>query len=346
MEIANRAMSEIVGNDTLKARLCEDILNNSLHHAYILEGATGSGRHTLAIMTAAALSCENKEDKSKPIPCLTCPTCKKITEKKSPDVIFQGSEGKASIGVDIARFLKEDVHIVPNDLEHKVYIIEDADKLTPQAQNALLLTLEEPPSFVHFFLLCNNASAFLETIKSRAPILRTEMLSDEQIDEYISANDRRAAQMKLASRDEYNELIKVSGGSIGTALDLLDPVNRNPILEQRHLAERFVSLAINRAPKKEILAYIPIFEKKRHLLTEWLILLANALRDLIFVKKSDNTPLSFYCDINNAIELSDKVSLTFLYSFQTSVLNAIEENKRNANLKLLLTKMLITADLI
>ena len=346
MEIANRAMSEIVGNNALKARLCEDIINNSLHHAYILEGQTGSGRHTLAIMAAAALSCENKGDRTRAIPCLTCPTCRKIIEKKSPDVIFQGSEGKASIGVDIARFLKEDVHIVPNDLEHKVYIIEDADKLTTQAQNALLLTLEEPPSFVHFFLLCNNSSAFLETIKSRAPILRTEILTDAQVDDYISANDRRAAQMKLATREEYNELIKVSGGSIGKALELLDPTNRNPILEQRRLAERFVFLAINRAPKNEILAYLHIFEKKRYLLSEWLILLANALRDLIFVKKSDNVPLNFYCDINKAIELSDKVSLTFLYNFQSSLLNAIDENKRNANLKLLLTKMLITADLI
>ena len=129
MDLANRAMSKIIGNKALKSQLCQEILSGSLHHAYILEGPSGSGKHTIALMAAAALACENKNDVSKPIPCLSCPSCKKILERKSPDVIFQGTEGKATIGVDIARFLKEDVHIIPNDLDHKIYIIEDADKL-------------------------------------------------------------------------------------------------------------------------------------------------------------------------------------------------------------------------
>ena len=200
MDRTKTAMSEIIGNIALKKRLCDDVISNSLSHAYILEGPDGSGRHTIAYMTAAALACEAKDDTSKPLPCLTCPTCKKILEKKSPDIIVKGTEGKASIGVDIARFIKEDVYTLPNDLEHKFYIIEEADKMTHQAQNALLLTLEEPPSFVHFFLLCNNSASLLETIRSRAPTLRTEPVTDQQIDDYISAKDRRAAQLKLTDK--------------------------------------------------------------------------------------------------------------------------------------------------
>ena len=346
MELVDRAMSEIVGNDDLKIRLCRDIESNSLHHAYIVEGPTGSGRHTIALMVAAALSCENKNDRSKHLPCLTCPSCKKILELKSPDVIFKGTEGKATIGVDIARFLKEDVHVVPNDLEHKIYVIEEADKMTPQAQNALLLTLEEPPSFVHFFLLCNNASAFLETIRSRAPIIRTERLTDRQVDEYISSHNRRAAQMKLSDKDEYDELIKVSGGGIGRALELLDRRAWKPIKDQRNLVDSFVCAAINRGAKKEILPFVGAFSSKRDVLADQLLLLSSAVRDLILLKKSDEANLSFYCNIDKAIELSDKVSLTFLFNLQASISNAIDENKRNANVKLMLTKMLLTADLI
>lgn len=346
MNLANRAMSKIIGNEALKSQLCQEILSASLHHAYILEGPSGSGRHTIALMAAAALACENKNNASYPIPCLSCPSCKKILEKKSPDVIFQGTDGKATIGVDIARFLKEDVHIIPNDLDYKIYIIEDADKLTPQAQNALLLTLEDPPSFVHFFLLCNDASSFLETIRSRAPILRTEMLTDKQVDKYISSNSLKAAQMKMTSREEYDNLIKASGGGIGKALELLEAKNWSQIYEQRKNAESFLSLAVSRAQSKEILPFLLLFSKTRVALSDQLVLLSNAIRDLIFVKKSDNVPLLFFCDINKAIELADKVSLTFLYNFQASVSNAIEENKRNANVKLLLTKMLISADLI
>ena len=346
MDISQRAMSEIVGNETLKIRLCQDIVSNSLNHAYIIEGPTGSGRHTVALMAAAALACENKNDISKPIPCLDCPTCKKIIQGKSPDVIFKGTEGKTTIGVDIARFLREDVHFIPNDIDHKIYIIEDADKMTPQAQNAILLTLEEPPSFVHFFLLCNNAASLLETIRSRAPILRTEALTDGQIDEYICKHDRRAAQMKLSDENEYAELLKVSAGGIGRALELLEPKSWKPIREQRKAIDTYVSCAVNRASNSEMLPLLYTFSKKRDILADQLLLLSSAVRDLILIKKSDTAYLTFYCDVDRAIELSDKVSLSFLYNLQIAITNAIEENKRNANVRLLITKMLLCADLI
>ena len=71
------AMPQIVGNHALRQRLCRDILSSSLSHAYILEGADGSGRHTLALMAAAALACEKKQDSTSPLPCGVCPSCKK-----------------------------------------------------------------------------------------------------------------------------------------------------------------------------------------------------------------------------------------------------------------------------
>lgn len=346
MRDINRYMSKIIGNSALKSHLCNDIMTDSLSHAYILEGPTGSGRHTVALMTAAALSCENKNDTSMSLPCCACDTCKKILEGKSPDVIVQGTEDKASIGVDIARFLREDVHTLPNDLEHKVYIIEDADKMTVQAQNALLLTLEEPPSFAHFFLLCNNSASLLETIKSRAPVLRTEPVSDEQIDRYICEHDRRAAQLKISSPEEYREIVRAADGGIGRALELLEPRRWKPVRDMRRLIDSFVFDIITKQNSTKMFIHISAFSTKRDILSEQLLMLLCAVRDLILLKKSDNVKLKFYTSADYAIDLCDRVSLAFLFDLQDAINCAIDENKRNANVKLLLTKMLLSANLI
>ena len=340
------AMPEIVGNDALKQRLCRDILSHSLSHAYILEGTDGSGRHTLALNSAAALACEAKNDANAPLPCGICPSCKKILERKSPDVIFVGSEGKATLGVDAARFIKEDVYTVPNDLDDKIYIIEDADKMTPQAQNAILLTLEEPPSFVHFFLLCNNASSLLETIRSRAPILRTEPIGRDAMAEYICTHDRRAAQLRLSAPKEFEEILTTASGGIGKALELLEPKVWKPIYELRCLVSDFLAAAVGQSGARDILPLLSRFSSKRDILERELSLLLEALRDLILLKKTDDAPLSFFCDRNAAIELCDRTTIAVLYRFHSAVNTALDENKRNANVRLMILKMAITAKLI
>lgn len=341
-----KAMPLIVGNDSLKQRLCGDILSDSLSHAYIIEGPDGSGRHTIALMAAAALACESTKTENAPLPCGTCASCKKILEKKSPDVIILGNDGKSSIGVDIARFIREDVHIIPNDLEHKIYIIENADKMTAQAQNALLLTLEEPPSFVHFFLLCNNADEFLETIRSRAPILRTERIDNDLLGKYICSNDLRAAQLKSSSPKEYEELVLTASGGIGKALELLDPKVWKPIHEMRSTVYDFVSFSVSGRGARHVLPALSKFSIKRDVLNNELLLLSDALRDLILLKKSDYAPLIFYSCRDEAISICDRTTLNFLFGIQQSVSSAIDANKRNANVRLLLLKMAADANLI
>lgn len=336
-------MTEIVGNDALKTRLCRDIVNRTLPHALILEGPRGNGKHTIARMCAAAMACENQKHDAMPIPCLSCPSCRKIIEGKSPDLILVGTEGKTSIGVDAIRFLKEDVHIVPNDLEHKIYVIEDADRMTVQAQNALLLTLEEPPSFVHFFLLCEHAGLLLETIRSRAPVLRTEPLTAEQTDRYLCDHDARARQMKLASPKEYSELLKASGDGIGQALSLLDPKLFTPILEKRSLAVDFLTEAMT---GHDMLPVLLRFSNKRDVVQEQLLCITEALRDLILLKKSETITLSFFVDFNLAIDLCDRVSLVFLYRLMESIQSAIDSCTRNANVRLALMRLVTDAGLM
>lgn len=346
MNSPKRPMTLIVGNDDLKSRLAKDILAETLPHACIIEGPRGTGKHTIARMCAAALACSQKSDMSKPIPCLECPDCKKVLEGKSPDLIFVGLEDKATIGVDTVRFLREDVRVVPNDLDYKIYVIEDADKMTHQAQNALLLTLEEPPEYVRFFLLCENSRLLLETIRSRAPVHRTEPLDISQIDEYLCANDKRAAQMKIASKREYDELLRAAGVGIGCALEYLDPKRFAPILERRRLALDFVSAAIHASGSLSVLSTVFKFPQKRDALRDQLIAVSDAIRDLILLKKSDSAPLVFFANRNEAIELCDRVSLPFLFRLAECVRQAIDDNAKNANVRLALTRLAASAEII
>ena len=180
----NNAMPNVVGNEKLRRRLYDDIIAGSISHAYIISGPRGSGKHTVAMSSIAALACENKGEAGYPLPCCECPSCRKILEKKSPDVYTIEKDG-ASVKIAQIRELQGGVRYLPNELDHKIYIIEDTHTMTEQAQNALLLTLEEPPSYIIFFLLCESEEKLLETVKSRAPILRTEPISNEKIKEYL-----------------------------------------------------------------------------------------------------------------------------------------------------------------
>ena len=140
------AFPDILENRALADRLSREIRSGKLSHAYILSGPEGSGKHMLAVRIATALSGPNRLSDGAPLPCMTCPSCRKILEGNSPDLIYILREGsRATLGVEQIRFLREDVLIAPNDTDVKIYVIEDAETMTPQAQNALLLTLEEPP---------------------------------------------------------------------------------------------------------------------------------------------------------------------------------------------------------
>ncbi len=341
-----RFMEQIIANDSLRYRLCTDILDGRFSHAYIIEGVRGSGKHTLAKLTAAALACEAKGDGSLPLPCMRCQSCRKIMQDISPDVIKVGCDGHATMGVDSIRFLKEDVHIIPNELENKLYIIEDADKMTPQAQNALLLTLEEPPSYAGFILLCENALSLLETIRSRAPILRTEPLSTEQIDEYICRADKRAEQMKKNSPTEYAALLVSAGGGIGGALELLETGALTPILTTRALVKDFISLAIGQTNREAALSLMPRFSQKRDALAAELTLIYTALRDLSAIKKSEGAPLCFYESRQTAVELCEAVSIGKLFKLTDAVIQASDRIARNANVRLTLMSLLSEADMI
>ncbi len=336
-------MPHIVANMPLKTRLCNDVINGKLSHAYIIEGADGSGKELLAQSIAAAVACEHLSDDGYPLPCLECENCRKILNRLSPDVIYvRREDGKAQLGVEASRFIKEDVAIIPNELDVKVYIIEDADKMTVQAQNTLLLTLEEPPRYALFILLCENSGMLLETVRSRAPILRTEPIgAAEMLDHLHRRND--VSDIDRISETELNEIVMASNGSIGKALDLLKPDNRASMLEYRSTVRTFVSTMLGVRSGGARAELIHLLPTKREELQPLLSGFELALRDLLLLKKSESAPLCFYHDRDEALALSDKRSAPFILKIYEGCVNADEALSHNANVKLTVVE-LITCD--
>ncbi len=357
---------KVIGNEGLLSRLAQDIRDGSLSHAYILDGAVGSGRHTIARHICASLACHHRpgrmiaeEDPDQmgffdsllppepiqaskedtPLPCGVCPSCEKVYEGKCPDIRIIGRDGKASIGVDAVRFLRQDVLIPPNDLDTKIYIIEDAETMTVQAQNALLLTLEEPPTYVLFLLLCNGTDALLETIRSRAPVLRTCPVSDDAVRAYLQA------ERKTLPEDELRAVLLRAGGCIGQALTLADAKAVKPLLKRRALTDDFIAGCVTRRADR-ILTAVTQFGGKRDEVVAVLEYANLALRDLILLKTTDRVVLTYYTDEDTAIELAFRVSTPVLLRIRRAVDRALDGLARSANVRLTLTHMCMDAGVI
>ena len=142
-------------------------LPRPLSHAYIITGGNGASRRAFARRMSAAYLCESTS-----APCGTCRHCKKAAADIHPDVFsLTLLEDKREIVVDQARALRTDVFIQPNEAERKVYLIDPADLMNSEAQNALLKVLEDGPAYAAFLLLCANPGQLLSTIRSRCELL-------------------------------------------------------------------------------------------------------------------------------------------------------------------------------
>ena len=216
-------MPQIAANRKLCERISKDIIKNRLSHAYIIEGAPGTGRRTFAKSIAQAIACSNKDNDSFPLPCNICDNCKKISNGLSPDVItVSREEDKATIGVDAARFIKSDINILPNELDYKIYIIEDADRMTVEAQNALLLTLEEPPSYVIFILATTEQHKLPATIISRCQRFEFRRISISELAarlEFIASEEEIELEKKRAINEVKDEVSDLAIGIAGAVIE-------------------------------------------------------------------------------------------------------------------------------
>ena len=202
---------EIRGNTPLVEQLRRSAASGRSSHAYLFLGGAGAGKRLIANTFAKALQCEGEKR-----PCDSCKSCHAFNHGNHPDVIyFQPlKNGKTSTIEDVREQLLETVDLKPFQYEKKIYIIEKADTLNIQSQNALLKTLEEPPAHAVFLLLAERAEAFLPTILSRVVVMKIRPLSAETIADYLMQAGHLA--------EESHILSAYAQGRIGQALELVE----------------------------------------------------------------------------------------------------------------------------
>ena len=172
----------IIGQEQIKAHLQGVLQTGKISHAYIINGEKSSGKEFIARIFAMTLQCE----KGGVEPCNECHSCKQALSKNQPDIIYVSHEKPNTIGVDDIRLqVNNDVGIKPYSSRYKVYIINEAEKMTPQAQNAILKTLEEPPEYAVIILLVSNVNTLLPTILSRCVLLNMKPVRDSQMKNYL-----------------------------------------------------------------------------------------------------------------------------------------------------------------
>ena len=139
-----QGFQKVVGHQEIITHLQNAISMNKVSHAYLFGGESGSGKKMMASLFAMTLQCEKHGVE----PCMECASCKKAQNKNHPDIIYVTHEKPNTISIDeIREQLINDVMIKPYSSPYKIYVIDEAQKLTLQAQNALLKTIEEPPAY-------------------------------------------------------------------------------------------------------------------------------------------------------------------------------------------------------
>ena len=325
-----------LGNDNLRARLAHAIKGQKLPHAMLLEGCSGCGKKKLATLIAAALECEG--DLSS-IPCGECHRCRKILSGLSIDVTVIGKEDRATIGIDKIRALREDMHLTATESKNKIYIIDDAEALTQEAQNALLVSIEEPPPHVYVFLLCTNTDTILPTIKSRVQNVKLQKLSLGQLSEYLLSTSDVAKRLSESDKKNFNAILLASNGTIGQALHLLEPKNTESLMKERSVTDAIVEALTKKTSFSVLYERMYALPQKRQELSVSLASISLALRDLILLKQNEEAMLLYHTDETKAKETADNLGTRYLLALYDCIASAEEECAQNTNISSLLSAL-------
>ena len=173
---------KIIGNEKNKTILKKALELNKTSHSYLFWGTEGIGKKKIALEFAKKLLCLTPNEEN-----CRCKACIEFDSNNNPDfMMIEPQDGKVKI--DQIREMQRKVAEKPIVSDNKVYIIDDSDTMTSEAQNCLLKTLEEPPEYVTIILICSNEDNMLSTIKSRCTRIHFENLEISEVKEYIKQN--------------------------------------------------------------------------------------------------------------------------------------------------------------
>lgn len=197
----------LIGNEKTKQDLKTVLQNNKVSHSYMFIGDKGIGKYQFAKEFAKGILCLNEEK-----PCGNCKSCIEFNNNNNPDYKYIGLEDESSIKIEAIRKMQEKVQELPIVSSKKVYIIDDSEYMTKEAQNCLLKTIEEPPEFVTVILITSNENKILNTIKSRCLKIYFSNINNNELKQFLMA--------KYKINNISENMLRAYNGSIGKALKI------------------------------------------------------------------------------------------------------------------------------
>ena len=323
------SFKDVVGHKDILKYISSAVENNRVSHAYILNGERGSGKKMQANLFAMTLLCETGDNE----PCGKCHSCKQAESGNHPDIIRVTHEKPNSISVDDIRTqVNNTVDIKPYQGPYKVYIIPQADMMTPQAQNAILKTIEEPPSYAVFLLLTENAETLLPTINSRCVMLKLRNIKDTLIKKYLMEN--------LEIPDYKADMCTAfAQGNMGRAIMLANSDHFNEIREEAvQLLKHISEMELN-----EIVAAVKNISVYKLEITDYLDIIMIWYRDVLLYKATKEIDKVVFKDQLQSIkEQARKSSYEGIELILESLEKAKARLKANVNFDLVMELLFLT----
>ncbi|MCS6888693.1 DNA polymerase III subunit delta' [Chloroflexus sp.] len=324
-------MWNIYGHEWAIEQLRSNIRANRVAHAYLFAGPPGIGKSLLALRMAQALTCEQQTGD----PCLQCRSCRRIERGNHPDVRVAGMATQAAaakadeaarqkeLKIATIREWQRDLALRPYEAARRVLILHDAERLSEEAANAMLKTLEEPPDYATLLLVAHS-SELLPTIVSRCRVLRLRPLPREQV---VAALQAHGASPALAA-----ELAAWSGGRVGWAINLLaDPAaqaaRREQIAELIALSTQDLNAGLRWAEQrsKEYRA------GEQETALAWLEVWQSWWRDVVYVAAGCDEAVT---NVDRRAELAataQRVTLAAAFAFLQQLIAAGQQLRENVN---------------
>lgn len=325
-------MSYILGNSAVLSAFQKASKTGQHSHAYIIEGAEGSGKLTLARAISATLTCQNEST------CFSCPSCRKIMEGIHQDVReIRVEDGENVIPIEAVRKMIMEAYIKPAECDKKIFIIDGAQKTKTETQNALLQIFEEPPKNVIIFLLVPNRNLLLSTLKSRAVTLKTEKFSDEFIrNELVNRYPENSETLE--------EAVLLADGALGQALDFMENEEKRRAVTL--VKDYFSTLQDKTLYAKLSSVLVPGVGKDKAFLFSVMEYFSAALRDILTFSSGYTEKQMFFTDKQLLSALAHRLHKRKLFAAYDTVYRILRDSgKINVPLALANISMTLSDDL-
>ena len=327
----NDTFETIIGQDHIKEHLKTTLTSKKVSQAYLISGESMQGKEYIARIFANALVCEHPEGEYDP--CGKCKSCIQAATRNHPDIITVVHDKPNTVSIDdVRRQIISDAQIRPYQSRWKIYIMNEAEKMTPQAQNALLKTLEEPPEYVVIMLLTTSKTAMLSTVISRCVQLDMRPVQDEVIKKYLMS------EIKIPDY-QADICTAFARGNVGKAKSLavsedFDEIREETVRVVKHIRKMDTS---------DIIKTLRKLEEYKLNINDLLDLMMIWYRDVLLYKATmDEDSITFKKECNEIVKQAQNCTYEGIETIIKGIEKTKERLRANVNFEMVMELLLLT----